>query len=166
MNPIHRRLLVDAKRHAEEITGHLDALLEEPEESAAEQEPVHKDPFRTVFSALIRATHFGVLLTNEQAEYLARTVLTAEIDVNGIIFPLGHVAAYAERIEQESHHDSSRLKEQAIEIQRLKDAATEAKQKCPVCGGNMEIQIEDYSGAGGRPPVRKMIPCPAPVHSL
>jgi tRNA(Ile2) C34 agmatinyltransferase TiaS len=168
---IRRHVLETAKQRLVEAQADLDALLEEPDEEPTApgagfaEEHVGTRLHAGLRKDFSRSRHYGLELTPMQIDYLARVALDVEVTVNDTIFSLGALPAYAERLERNSHEDSTKLKEQAIEIRRLREGLVEAKAKCPVCGGAGEVQIQEFS-SGDVLNRRVMQKCPAPVHSL
>lgn len=173
MTPIHRRLMTSSKSHLEAALGHLDALLEEPDETPAAPAPADNDVYRAVRRDLAGSRHFGVVLTQPQADYLARAALNSEVSIDGDIFPLGEVPAYAARLVESRTRDGNVLKErqikmdaQADEIIRLREALKRAKvEGCRVCGGKGTVTVAEYS-SNRLDFANVQRSCPAPVHSL
>jgi len=165
---IRRHVLETAKRRLIEAQADLDALLEEPEVDDVDTADPHvgTDLHGALRLGLSRSRHhYGLSLDNNQIDYLARLMLTTEVDVDGTIFDVGSLPDYARRLEENARSDSQKLKEQSERIRELKAAVEEAKTKCPVCAGAGELPIEEFT-SGDVLNRRVMRKCPAPVHSL
>jgi len=144
---IRRHVLETAKRRLVEAQADLDALLEEPPSDTewAPGEAVGHVGTRTheaLRKQLSRAGHYGLQLSHVQVDYIARVVLETEVIVDDTVFDIGALPAYAERLVERAHEDSTKLKEQSEQLRALKGGP------CPVCEGSGWVNVKTHHTNG------------------